>query len=65
MTDRLRPGGRRLYSVRMRSTEPSMRYSSQVGPISFLKANAAEILADLADGRRDMPGLLARRLLGG
>ena len=25
-----------------------MRYSSQVKPISYLKANAAEVLADLA-----------------
>lgn len=28
-----------------------MRYSSRVKPISYLKANAAEILADLAEQR--------------
>jgi hypothetical protein len=28
-----------------------MRLSSQVRPISYLKANAAEVLADLADTR--------------
>lgn len=31
-----------------------MRYSTQVKPISFLKANAAEILLDLADKREPM-----------
>lgn len=31
-----------------------MRYSSQVKPISFLKANAAEVLADLAARREPM-----------
>ncbi|MCA3262317.1 MAG: type II toxin-antitoxin system Phd/YefM family antitoxin [Telmatospirillum sp.] len=31
-----------------------MRYTSQVKPISYLKANAAEILADLADRRMPM-----------
>ena len=31
-----------------------MRYSTQVKPISFLKANAAEILADLAERREPM-----------
>jgi hypothetical protein len=38
-----------------------MRYSSRVKPISYLKANAA----DVVDGRRDMQALLARRLLRG
>jgi hypothetical protein len=28
-----------------------MRYSSQVKPISYLKANAAEVLATLAERR--------------
>ena len=28
-----------------------MRYSSQIKPISYLKANAAEVLADLAERR--------------
>lgn len=28
-----------------------MRYSSQVKPISYLKANAAEVLAQLTEGR--------------
>ena len=31
-----------------------MRYSVQVRPISYLKANAAEILHDLADRREPM-----------
>jgi prevent-host-death family protein len=31
-----------------------MRYSSQVKPISYLKANAAEILLDLAQRREPM-----------
>jgi prevent-host-death family protein len=31
-----------------------MRYSSQVKPISYLKANAAEILADLTERREPM-----------
>jgi len=31
-----------------------MRYSAQVKPISFLKANAAEILADLGERREPM-----------
>lgn len=31
-----------------------MRYSAQVKPISYLKANAAEVLLDLADKREPM-----------
>lgn len=31
-----------------------MRYSSQVKPISYLKANAAEVLARLAEGREPL-----------
>lgn len=31
-----------------------MRYSSRVKPISYLKANAAEVLADLADHREPL-----------
>lgn len=31
-----------------------MRYSAQVRPISYLKANAAEVLHDLADRREPM-----------
>ena len=31
-----------------------MRYSSQVKPISYLKANAAEVLAKLAEEREPM-----------
>jgi len=31
-----------------------VRYSTQVKPISYLKANAAEILRDLADRREPM-----------
>lgn len=31
-----------------------MRYSSQVKPISYLKANAAEVLADLSERREPL-----------
>jgi prevent-host-death family protein len=31
-----------------------MRYSSQVKPISYLKANAAEVLSNLADQREPL-----------
>jgi prevent-host-death family protein len=31
-----------------------MRYSSQIKPISYLKANAAEVLHDLATDRRPL-----------
>ncbi|MFZ5483025.1 MAG: type II toxin-antitoxin system Phd/YefM family antitoxin [Pseudomonadota bacterium] len=31
-----------------------MRYSSQVKPISYLKANAAEVLARLTEGREPL-----------
>ena len=31
-----------------------MRYSTQIRPISYLKANAAEILLDLAEQRQPM-----------
>lgn len=31
-----------------------MRYSSQVKPISYLKANAAEVLLDLAERRQPL-----------
>ncbi len=31
-----------------------MRYSSQIKPISYLKANAAEVLSDLAERREPM-----------
>ena len=31
-----------------------MRYSSQVKPISYLKANAAEVLAQLTEGREPL-----------
>jgi prevent-host-death family protein len=32
----------------------SMRYSTQIRPISYLKANAAEVLQELADRRQPM-----------
>lgn len=32
----------------------NMRYSTQIRPISYLKANAAEVLQDLADQRQPM-----------
>ena len=31
-----------------------MRYSSQIKPISYLKANAAEVLSDLAERREPL-----------
>lgn len=31
-----------------------MRYSTQIKPISYLKANAAEVLQDLAEQRRPL-----------
>jgi prevent-host-death family protein len=31
-----------------------MRYSTQIKPISYLKANAAEVLAELAEHRRPL-----------
>ncbi len=31
-----------------------MRYSTQIRPISYLKANAAEVLQELADQRKPM-----------
>jgi prevent-host-death family protein len=31
-----------------------MRYSTQVKPISHLKANAAEVLAELTEGRQPL-----------
>ena len=31
-----------------------MRYSTQIKPISYLKANAAEVLQELADQRRPL-----------
>ena len=33
---------------------PTMRYSAQVKPISYLKSNAAEVLLDLAEKREPM-----------
>jgi prevent-host-death family protein len=34
--------------------ERTMRYSAQIKPISYLKANAAEVLLQLADQREPM-----------
>jgi prevent-host-death family protein len=34
--------------------ETAMRYSSQIKPISYLKANAAEVLKELAEQRKPM-----------
>ena len=36
-----------------------MRYATRVKPISYLKANAAEVLAELADRGAHTPELLA------
>jgi prevent-host-death family protein len=43
-----------LYSVRSSLRRTTMRYSSQVKPISYLKANAAEVLTQLAEQRQPM-----------
>jgi hypothetical protein len=40
-----------------------MRYSTQIKPIRYVKAHAAELLNHIADGRRDIPSLLTRRIL--
>jgi prevent-host-death family protein len=42
----------KLNLFQIRST--AMRYSSQVKPISYLKANAAEVLAHLAEHREPL-----------
>jgi prevent-host-death family protein len=34
--------------------EPNVRYSTQIRPISYLKANAAEVLQELTDQRQPM-----------
>lgn len=36
------------------SMDAAMRYSTQVKPISYLKANAAEVLAQLTEGREPL-----------
>jgi prevent-host-death family protein len=41
-------------SVEIRPAQMAMRYSSQVKPISYLKANAAEVLKRLAEQRESM-----------
>ena len=38
----------------MRISRPNMKYSTQVKPISYLKANAAEVLTDLSENREPM-----------
>jgi prevent-host-death family protein len=43
-----------LYSVRNHHDTTAMRYSSQVKPISYLKANAAEVLTLLAENREPL-----------
>jgi len=45
---------RRLYSVQFEPGSKSVRYSSQVKPISYLKANAAEVLTRLAEQREPL-----------
>jgi prevent-host-death family protein len=45
---------KRLYSVFTQIDVLAMRYSSQVKPISYLKANAAEVLETLAAERRPL-----------
>lgn len=43
-----------LYSVLTHHDTTAMRYSSQVKPISYLKANAAEVLTQLAEQREPL-----------
>jgi prevent-host-death family protein len=43
-----------LYSVLSDCRDTPLRYSSQVKPISYLKANAAEVLTDLAQRREPL-----------
>lgn len=43
-----------LYLVPLKFRSMAMRYSSQVKPISYLKANAAEILTNLAEKREPL-----------
>jgi len=43
-----------LYSVLSHHDTTAMRYSSQVKPISYLKANAAEVLTQLAEQREPL-----------
>lgn len=43
-----------LYSVLTKLPRIPMRYSTQIKPISYLKANAAEVLQELADQRQPM-----------
>jgi prevent-host-death family protein len=45
---------KRLYLVLSVSGSKVMRYSSQVKPISYLKANAAEVLTQLAEQREPL-----------
>jgi prevent-host-death family protein len=45
---------KRPQSVHLKSRNIAMRYSSQVKPISYLKANAAEVLAQLAAQRQPL-----------
>lgn len=44
----------RLNEDHIRSMETGVRYSTQVRPISYLKANAADVLLDLAAKREPM-----------
>jgi prevent-host-death family protein len=43
-----------LYSVLFDFRSKAVRYSSQVKPISYLKANAAEVLTHLAENREPL-----------
>ena len=45
-----------LYLVSSDCRDTPLRYSSQVKPISYLKANAAEVLTDLVVWMRDLLG---------
>jgi prevent-host-death family protein len=54
LRDSYPPASKGLYSVFIRSNGAAMRYSSQVKPISYLKANAAKVLAQLAEQREPL-----------
>ena len=45
---------KRLYSVHISPEESVMKYSTQIKPISYLKANAAEVMRELAEQRKPL-----------
>ena len=45
---------KRLYVVCISPEKAIMKYSTQIKPISYLKANAAEVVRELAEQRRPL-----------